>query len=211
MGLTVITAAVFGVGCGPGTFWHLLKGEQMMKAEHPLTPPDGESEVTVAVSVTAHQGVPIGIDLDLASKIGSQLTTFAELNDDTPVKVIDQSKVNAFKASDPTRWITHSPGEFAAKLGADYWIDVTVVSLKLMDRDLGNEVCRGSAVVEVAVYEAGKSAPKYTYTHTSLAQLKPTDPAQIAVYRNTYLGQLATELTFRHVKYKMDQKRALEK
>jgi hypothetical protein len=209
--LAVVTAGVFTLGCGPGTWYHLLKGDETMKAEHPLTPAEGKKEVTVAVSVTPSQGVPVGADLDLAAKIGSQLKALSEVNKDVKVVVVDQSKVNSFKTNDPNRWMTGNPGDFAAKLGADYWIDVTLVSLKLMDRDFGGEICRGSATLEVAVYEAGQGEPKYTYPFTHQAQLKPTDPAQINLYRNQYLGQVATEVAFKHVKYKADQKRALEK
>lgn len=210
-GVVVLTAAAFGVGCGPGTWWHLLKGDEEMKPEFPLTPPEGKREVMVAVSVTPLQGVPVGADLDLASKIGSQLKALAEVNKDTKIVVVDQSKVNAFKTSDPARWATGTAGEFAAKLGADYWIDVRLDSLKLMDRDFGGEICRGSSIMEVTVYEAGKREPKYNYPFTDQAQLKPSDPAQINLYRNQYLGQIATKIAFKHVKYKADQLRALDK
>jgi hypothetical protein len=207
----VVTAGVFAIGCGPGTWYHLLKGDETMKAEHPLTPAAGKKEVTLAVSVTSSQGVPIGVDLDLASKVGAQLKALAETNKDTRILVVDQSKVNAFKTSDPNRWASGNPGDFAARLGADYWIDVTIVGLKLMDRDFGGEICRGSATLEVAVYEAGKAEPTYTYPFTHQAQLKPTDPSQINLYRNQYLGHLANEIAFKHVSYKAEQKRALDK
>lgn len=211
VGVTVLTAVVFAVGCGPGTWWHLLKGEETMKAEHPLPLPEGKREVTVAVSVSAAQGVSPGADLDLAAKIGSQMKTLAEANKDTKIVVIDQSRVNSFQASDPGRWSIGNPGEFATKMGADYWIDVTIQSLQLVDRELGGEVCRGKAELEVKVYAAGKAEPKYSYHHSSQAQLKPNDPQQLAAYRNHYLGQVATELAFEHINYKADQKRALEK
>jgi hypothetical protein len=211
VGSALLTAAVFAFGCGPATWWHLFKGDETMKAEHPLTPPEGKKEVTVAVSVTGSPGVPVGADLDLASKLGGQLKVLSETNKDVRVVVVDQNKVNAFKTNDPHRWNTGNPGEFARQLGADYWIDVNIESLKLMDRDFGGEICRGSTVLNVAVYEAGQEAPKYTYPFTHQAQLKPSDPAQIGLYRNQYLGQVATELAFRHVKYKADQKRAAEK
>lgn len=210
-GVAVVTAAAFGVGCGPGTWYHLLKGDELMKAEHPLTPAEGKREVTVAVSVTPTQGVPLGADLDLAEKIGSQLKVLAETNKDTKIVVIDQRKVNAFKTNDPVRWSSGDPGEFAAKMGADYWIDVTIESLRLVDREFGGEICRGSTALQVSVYEAGKSEPKYSYPFTHQAQLKPSDPSQVNLYRNQYLGQVATEVAFNHVKYKADQKRALEK
>jgi hypothetical protein len=207
----LMTAAVFSFGCGPATWWHLFKGDEVMKAEQPLTPPEGKKEVVVAVSVTGHHGVPAGTDLDLAGKIGSQLKVLADTNKDTKIVVVDQAKVNNFKTSDTARWNTGNPGDFARQLGADYWIDVTVVSLKLMDRDYGGEICRGSAALEVAVYEAGKREPKYTYPFTHQAQLKPTDVSEMNLYRNQYLGQLATELAFRHVKYNAGQKRAAQK
>jgi hypothetical protein len=211
VGSALLTAAVFAFGCGPATWWHLFKGDETMKAEHPLTPPEGKKEVTVAVSVTGNPGVPVGADLDLASKFGGQLKVLSETNKDVRVVVIDQNKVNGFKTNDPQRWATGNPGDFARQLGADYWLDVNIESLKLMDRDFGGEICRGSTVLNVAVYEAGKGEPKYTYPFTHQAQLKPSDPAQIGLYRNQYLGQVATELAFRHVKYKADQKRAAEK
>lgn len=204
-------AAVFSFGCGPGTWYHLLKGDETIKAEHPLAPPEGKKEVLVAVSVTAAHGVSPGVDLDLANKIGSQLKVLSETNKDTKIVVVDQGKVNNFKTTDPNRWNTGNPGDFARQLGADYWIDVTVESLKLTDRDFGGEICRGSAAMQVAVYEAGKGEPKYTYPFTHQAQLKPTDLSQMNLYRNQYLGQLATEVAFHHVKYKADQKRALDK
>ena len=207
----LMTAAVFSFGCGPGTWWHLLKGDETMKAEHPLTPPEGKKEVIVAVSVSANQGVPAGADLDLASKIGSQLKVLAETNKGTRIVVVDQTKVNNFKTNDPNRWNTGNPGEFARQLGADYWIDVQLESLKLMDRDFGGEICRGSAALQVSVYEAGKAEPKYSYPLPHQAQLKPTDVSQLNLYRNQYLGQLATEVAFHHVNYTGDQKRAQEK
>ncbi|MCU0703651.1 MAG: hypothetical protein MUF18_06720 [Fimbriiglobus sp.] len=209
--LALLTGAVFSFGCGPGMMWHMLKGEELMKAEHPLSLPEGKREVTVAVSVTSQYGVPAGADLELSNKIGSQLKALSEVNKDTRVVVVDQSKVNAFKANNPDRWNIGNPGDFATQLGADYWLDVNVDSLKLMDRDFGGEICRGSATLRVAVYEAGKAEPKYSYPFTHQAQLKPSDPMQIGLYRDQYLGQLASQIAFKHVKYKADQKRAAEK
>jgi hypothetical protein len=209
VGVAVVTAAVLSFGCGPGMMWHMLKGDETIKAEHPLLPAEGKREVVVAVSVSPQHGVPVGDDLELAGLIGSQLSKLAEENKGTRVTVVDQNRVNTFKMSN--RWITGNPGQFAADLGADYWIDVTLSSLKLMDRDYGGEICRGSASMEVSVYEANKTEPKYSYPLTHQAQLKPSDPAQINLYRKQYLGQLATVIAFKHVQYKAEQKRAADK
>jgi hypothetical protein len=200
-----------GFGCGPGTWWHLLKGDQQKDAEFPLTPPEGKKEVFVAVSVTAQHGVQAGVDLDLASKIGSQMTALSKENKTAPIKVIDQAKVNALVTNNPQKWNLSNPGEFAQRVGADYWIDVTLLEFSLSDKEYGNEICRGRATMEVAVYEAGKSAPKYQYPLVSQAPLRPNEVAQKGIYRGTYLGQLATEVAFKHLNYKADQERALMK
>lgn len=200
-----------GFGCGPSTIWHLWKGEQPKNAEHPLTPPEGKEEVTVAVFVTAQHGVPAGIDLDLASKIGTQMKMISEANDGVKVKTIDQAKVNSFVTNNRDRWNLGNPGDFAKQLGADYWIDVNLLTFSLMDREFGNELCRGSATVQVNVFEAGKSGALYQYTHVSQAVVRPNDVARKSIYQNEYLGKLATEIAFKHVNYKADQERALMK
>jgi len=200
-----------GFGCGPSTLWHLWKGEQDKNAEYPLTPPPGKKEVTVAISVTSQHGIPAGVDLDLASKIGSQLKVISEANKGTTIKVIDQTKVNNFVANDPSRWTLGNPGQFAQRVGADYWIDVSVLTYNLMDKEFGNEICRGSATLEVRVFEAGETAPKYQYPLVSQAVVRPNDVSQKNIYQNKYLGQLATEVVFKHVNYKADQERALMK
>ena len=206
----VVLAGVVA-GCGPQTWWHLLKGDEEMKAKYPLAPAEGRREVVVAVCVTAGPGVPAGADLDLANKIGGQLKSVAEMNKDTPVQVVDQNKIYALRTKDPTAWQTGGGGEFAKKVAADYWVDVTLTSLKLKDGSYGNEICRGQAELDVAVYEAGKAEPKFTYHHTSQAPARPTDPVQVNSYSNQYLGQVATEIAFKHVKYKKEQERAMEK
>jgi hypothetical protein len=200
-----------GFGCGPGTLWHLWKGDQDKNALYPLTVPEGKKEVTVAVSVTSQHGIPAGVDLDLASKISSQLKVLSEVNKGTVIKVIDQSRVNGFVTNNPDRWTLGNPGDFAKQLGADYWIDVSVLTFNLMDREFGNEICRGSATLEVTVYEAGKPAPKYQYPHVSQAAIRPNDVAQKNIYRGEYIGKLATEVVFKHINHNADQERALLK
>jgi hypothetical protein len=201
-----------GFGCGPSFLWFLNRGDEKKNAEFPLTARDGKAEVVVAVSVTASgHGVPAGVDLDLASKIGSQLKALSEANKGTPIRVIDQSKINAMVTNNPERWNLGNPGEFAQRCGADYWIDVNLISFSLQDREFGNEICRGSATVEVSVYEAGAAAPKYQYAHPSMATLRSVDVTQKNIYRNEYLGKLATEIAMKHINHKGEQERALKK
>ena len=200
-----------GFGCGPSTLWHLWKGEQTKNAEYPLTPPEGKKEITVAVSVMSQHGIPAGVDLDLASKIGTQLKVISEANKGTPIKIIDQSKINGFVTNNRDRWALGNPGEFAQQLGADYWIDVSLLTFNLMDREFGNEICRGSATLNIRVYEAGNPSPKHDYPLVSQATLRTNDVAQKTIYRGEYIGRLATEVVFKHVNYKADQERALSR
>jgi hypothetical protein len=202
---------LFSIGCGPSTMWHLWKGDQPKDPDHPLTPPKGKKEIIVAVSVTATPGVPPGVDLDLASKIGSQMKVIAEANDGHPIKLIESSKVNAIRTNDPESWARGNPAQFAKKVGADYWIDVTLHNFSLVDRESAGEICRGRATLDVSVYEAGITAPKFQYPLSSEATLRPNDVSQMNIYRNQYIGQLATQIAFKHVKYKKPQEDALLK
>jgi hypothetical protein len=204
-------AVVFSVGCGPSTMWHLWKGEQNKDPDHPLTPPSGKKEIIVAVSVTATPGVPPGVDLDLASKIGSQMKVISEANNTYPIKLVESSKVNAIRTNDPEGWARGNPAQFAKKVGADFWIDVTLHNFSLVDRESAGEICRGRATLDVSVYEAGVSAPKFQYPLSNEAPLRPNDVTQMSIYRNEYIGKLATQIAFKHVKYKKPQEDAAMK
>ena len=207
LGLVLAT----GFGCSPSLLWFLNRGEEKTNAEHPLSARDGRKEIVVAVSVSSQHGNPAGVDLDLAERLGWHLKTLTEANKGTPIRLIDQNKVNAFVTNNPDKWALGNAGEFAQRVGADYWIDATVVSFSLMDKEFGGEICRGRALVDVRVFEAGQTKVKYQYTHQSQASLRSNDVGQKNLYRNKYVDQLATELAFKHVNHTADQARAMTK
>jgi len=204
-------AVLMSFGCGPSALWHIWKGEQLKDPDHPLTPPKGKKEIVVAVSVTPTPGIAPGVDLDLASKIGSQMKAISEANEGHPIKLIESSKVNALRTNDPDQWARGNPAMFAKKLGADYWIDVTLHNFTLTDRDSAGEICRGRATLDVSVFKAGEAMPVSQYPLVSEAPLRPNDVSQMSIYRNQYIGTLATQVAFKHVKYKKPQEDALLK
>ena len=61
------------------------------------------------------------------------------------------------------------------------------------------------------MYEAGVSAPKFQYPMSNEAPLRPNDVTQMSIYRNEYIGKLATQIAFKHVKYKKPQEDAAMK
>ncbi len=207
--LALVLGTVCVAGCSQGALYHMFKGDEKLKAEHPLTPKGNKRDVTVAVSVTTQPGVAPGVDLDLADKIGSQLKVISDANKSAKINIVDQVKVNNFKTSDPNRWSLGNPGEFAAQVGADYWIDVQILDFSLVDKEFAGEICRGRATLDVSVFEAGMKTRKYGYSLVSQAPQRTNDMAQKSVYRNKYIGELATELAFKHISYNKEQERAL--
>jgi len=209
LGLAI--AVVGATGCSAAGIWHMFKGEQPKAPDYPLSPREGKKEITVAISVTATPGIPPGVDLELAAKIGTQLKAVAEANNTHTILIVDSAKVNALRNNDPEQWARGNPGQFAKKVQADFWLDVTLHNFSLVDRESAGEICRGRATLDVSVYEAGVNSPKFTYPLNSEAPQRPNDIAQMNIYRNQYIGRLATQIAFKHVKYKKPQEDALMK
>ncbi len=204
-------AFMVSLGCGPSTLWHLWKGEQPKDPDYPIKPLEGKEEIVLAVSVTPTANVPPGLELDLASKIGSQIQAVSDANKGYKFRIVDASKVNNFRMTNPDLWNRGNAGDFAKKLGADYWLDVTMHSFSLIDNEFAGELCRGRATLNVVLYESGNTTPKFQYPLSSEATLRPNNVSELNIYRDKYIGQLATQIAFKHVKYKKPQEDALLK
>ena len=217
----VLTAllTIFGFGCGPALLWFLNRGDEY-KDPTPgckFVPKEGKKAVTVAVVVTAsHQILTTpgmeGVDRELESKIGAKISDLSKVPKDSEITVVDSSKLDQLRQSNPNLWNTASMSEIAKALGADYVLDVTLSSLSFYDRQTGREICRGHATVSVAVYDAvGNGKPLTQYGHSSDAPLRDTSSLPVNLYRNTYMERLATEIALKHVKHKAEIERELSK
>ena len=217
----VLTAllTIFGFGCGPSLLWFLNRGDEFRdpKPECKLAPKEGKKTVTVAVVVSAPNSIlgdqsMVGIDRDLETKIAGKLVELSTYSKETVITVVDSSKVDRLRLEDPNLWNTASLSDIAKKLGADYLLDVTLSSISLYDKQTGREICRGKATVEVAVYDAvGKGKPVAQYPHSSEAPLRDTSALPVHLYRNKFLDSLAMEIAMKHVRYKAELERNLQK
>ncbi len=217
----VLTAllTIFGFGCGPSLLWFLNRGDEF-KDPAPgckFAPKDDKKTVSVAVIVTASGPIlttpaMAGVDRDLEAKIGSKIADLSKIPKDSTITVIDTSKLDQLRQSNPNLWNTGSMSEIAKALGADYVLDVTLSSLSFYDQQTGRELCRGHATLSVAVYDGvGNGKPLTQYSHSSDAPLRDTSSLPVKLYRNTYLDRLATEIALKHVKHKGDLERDLSK
>ncbi len=204
--LVVAAASVGGVaGCNPATFlWFLNRGDGKQPAQYPLMPKKDREDVTVALLVTPSPTLPVefaGVERELASLLGRKLAeeTKEVKKPLKPIKVIDQSKVDRYLASNPN-WKVSSPGAIANAVGADYLLDVSIGSMSLYSSDFGREACQGNATLQVAVYDADDpGSPKSNYPvafQCPASNAGLTAPAQ---YRVQFLDQLARKLAFQHV------------
>ena len=218
-GVTVALLTIFGFGCGPSLLWFLNRGDEYRdpKPECKLAPKEGKKSVTVAVVVSAPNSIlgdqsMVGIDRDLEAKIAGKLVELSTYSKETVITVVDSAKVDRLRLEDPNLWNTASLSDIAKKLGADYLLDVTLSSLSLYDKQTGREICRGKATVEVAVYDAvGKGKPLAQYPHSSEAPLRDTSALPVHLYRTKFLDSLAMEIAMKHVRYKAELERNLQK
>ena len=152
------------------------------------------------------------LNRELESKIGAKISDLSKVPKDSEITVVDSSKLDQLRQSNPNLWNTASMSEIAKALGADYVLDVTLSSLSFYDRQTGREICRGHATVSVAVYDAvGNGKPLTQYGHSSDAPLRDTSSLPVNLYRNTYMERLATEIALKHVKHKAEIERELSK
>jgi hypothetical protein len=209
-GFVVAGLLVAGLGCTPSNLLWFLNRDDKAPAMYPLEPKDGKKEYTVAVVVTAKPEllyVPefSGIDRELAVRF-SHLLTEETAKDKQKVTVVDQSKVNQLKQKLAGRWDIQSRSEIAKELGADHLIEIDISKFSLYDKTFGRDVCKGTADVNVKVYDAkGNGSAKTEYPWTSTPPLRPTDGSNPMAYKQILINHLAKDLMHKHVPHTADR------
>ncbi len=195
---------VAGSGCNPATtLWFLNRGDGKQAPTSPLEAKEGKDEVTVALLMTASPTLSVefaGVDRELGTLLSRRLEV--ETKDVKkplkPIKVLPLSKVDKYKASNPN-WKVSSPGHIAKGLGADYLIDINIDAMSLYSPEYGREACKGSATLQVAVYDAeDPERVKYQYPlsfNPPISGAGLTAPVQ---YRKEFLDRLALTLAWKH-------------
>jgi hypothetical protein len=199
--------ALAGMGCSPANLaWLIFQNNDKVPPEHPLPPKEGKKGVTVALIGSASPTLGIefaGIDRELVTLVGQRM---AEETKDSkhPITVIDQSKVDKIK-SGATDWRARNMADVAKQLGADYLIDLSVITISMFQPEYGREFYQGRANVQVTVYDAAKADGAYRdYTHNSMLPTKGTEGVTAAAYRKMFVGRLATEIAWRHIPHAAD-------
>lgn len=201
--------AVGLAGCTPGALWHLLRGNGKQPADFPLTARDGQKEIKLLVTATSGPAVAqsfefAGLDRDISSKLSKRL---AEVTRETrhPIKPVDPSAFDKFKAATPGWKVTH-PSQIAKHLGADYVIDVQIASFRVYDPETGRNMYQGEARMEVSVYAAGVEEVKYQYTHQSRQPDQPAYTSDVSAYKTKFVDQIVLELASRHTEHTSDSR-----
>lgn len=195
-----------GVGCNPISLaYFLFRGDQKAPAEVPLVPKEGKKEVTVAVLVMA-SNPPIefvGIDRDLAAAVGRKI---AEQTKDSkhPMRVIDRSKLDKLKKN--PEYAAMSVADIGKAVGADYVVELNVVSVSLYEPGTGKLMYMGTATVEGAVYDTATGEQSAKYFVQPRMEQKPASDVLIGQYKLKLLDRLADEITWKHVPHVNDQR-----
>lgn len=206
----VASLLVATVGCNPALLWFLNRGDDKTPAQYPLEAKDGKKEYTVAIVATAKPALLSypefsGIDRELAANF-AQMIVEETAKDKSKVRVIDQAKVNEIRNKNPLNWDIANRSQLAKDLGADHLIEVDISKFSLYDKDFGRDVCKGTAAVNVKVYDAkGDGSAKIEYSHTSQPPLRPTDGSTPMAYKQILLKHLAKDLMHKHVPHTADR------
>lgn len=202
------TAAILmAVGCNPASLsYFLLKGDGKAPADYPLAAPDGKKEIAVAIFMSA-PNAPVefaGIDRDLARRLGQIL--FEQTREKrTPIKVVDQSRIDRFKMTTPG-WKTFSPVELGKQLGVDFVIDATVSNLSLYEAGTGRLMYQGQGSVDAVVYDCATGKEHSRYFVNAKLDAKPADAVPASQYRTLLVQRIADELSWKHLPHVTDRR-----
>jgi hypothetical protein len=190
-----------GAGCTPASLWWLARGNGKVAAQYPLPAKEGKNDVTLLIIGSAPATLPVefvGVDRELAVRIGRKMVDETK-DDKKPIRVIDASKLDQFKAA-RSDWKILTPGQIGVELGADYVLDVGITSISLYSHDFGREVPQGRASLQVYVYDT--SEPNRTfweYGHDSAPRATDAPMLSVANYRRWFLDRIATEIAWKHI------------
>jgi len=194
-------AAFAAMGCNPATLYFLMRGDDKVQPNIPLPAKDGKKEVTVAILANGSPSLSYdfaGAERELVALAAQQMMTETK-EDKHPIRVIEQGKVDKFKAANPN-WKTLSGGAVGKQLGADYVIDLTLTSMSMYQPEYGQEFFQGRASLQVVVYDtATPDKPLRDYVHNSMEEPKSTAADSPAGYRRSFVAKVAQEVAYRHI------------
>ncbi|MGL4421846.1 MAG: hypothetical protein ACRCZF_14355 [Gemmataceae bacterium] len=203
--LTVILA--MPMGCNPMALsYFLFRGDSKAPAEFPLTPPEGKKETTVALLVSAPNvsWEFAGVDREIASLVAKKMQEQTK-SGKNPFKVIEQSKIDAFKKNNPN-WKIMGAGDLGKQLKADYVIELNLANISLYEPGTGKLMYMGQATIEGTVYDVitGKDASHY-FVNPKLDS-RPSSDILMNQYKAKLLDRVADEVTWKHVAHENDKR-----
>lgn len=203
------SSAVFAlaVGCNPAALsYFLFKGDGKAPADYPIAPPEGKKEVVVALTISA-PNAPVefaGVDRDL-TRLLSQILVEQTKGKKNEIRVIDQGKIDRFKAQTPG-WKTMPQAEVAKALGADYLIDAKVTNLSLYEAGTGRLMYQGQGTVDSEVYEAATGKQHSHYFVNAKLDSKFAETVPASQYRALLVQRIADEMSWKHIPHVSDRR-----
>ncbi len=185
-----LLAVIAGAGCNPILLLgHLVNNDDpKLKPEFALKPKPGHEKKEVRVVVltscppSANLADWAGIDKMLAAEFIPLLEQRCAENKEK-VTVLKSKPVDDFKKETPN-WRSMSPVDIGKKFGADYVIDIEVLSISIFEKGTHQQLMRGRAQVGVAAYDTSKPLPDPVF-NAELNDLYP-GAAEVSVNDEPY-------------------------
>jgi hypothetical protein len=202
--------ALAGAGCSPGSLGWLLQ-DSKAKPQYPLPAIEGKKEVVVLVMVDkapelAATPLFATVDAKIAALMSRQMVVDTK-EDKHPIRVIEQSALQKWKANSRGDWQSKSPALIGKELGADYVIDVHVAKMSIYQADLAKEFYQGRANLDVTVYVTNQPDKIFEqYQHNSHHAEKSSLDTTPDGYRTAFTEVIARELAWRHIPHATDRR-----
>jgi len=192
------------MGCGPSTLAFLFRDTEIKPAQ-PLAHHEDKKEVTVLLLVSSAPTIGMdfaGSDKEIATLAGKQLEEGSK-KEKHPIKVVDAGKLEKLRNS--PGFSARNPASIAKQLGADYVLDVTVSSMKMIPAQFGGEFLEGEAVVSVVVYDSAKPDSIHRqYELSPKLPMKGTASVTTGMYRRMLVAKIANEIAWQHVPHEQE-------
>lgn len=199
-----LLAVVAAAGCNPILLMgHLFNNnDNKLLAEFPLAPKNKNDKEEIRVVVltscppTASPEMA-GIDRLLAAEFIPMLERRCTENKEKVV-VLKSKPIDDFKRENPN-WRSMKPFDIGKHFGADYLIDVEVLSVGIFEPHSHRQLMRGRALIAVEAYDMSKTLPdpvfnkEFNVLYPGAAEVSVSD-VPYSTFRHAFVKHLANKL-----------------
>ncbi len=207
-------ALVAAMGCNPIVSLSYLfnNGDPKTPPEYPLTPQPSRKheEVRIVVITSARPGLNEfrGIDQSLNTEFKRALENMAKETKEK-ITVLSNMPLSRYREEHP-EWQSHHPIDIGKQFGADYVIDMEVLSISLFKPGTNRSLLQGKVAIALSAYDLSKREKvpaleqEYTTTYPASHEMD-ADSISLPGFRQKMLQRIASDLAIKFIPHTTSQ------